>query len=92
MQTIRKIGWADLGSWPAALASMLPLWLFSLAVTAEGFPPSLVSIEWAFTFILVALALSILLLWKGWMTFELLLYSLFPFFFSRPPGRNFHPL
>jgi hypothetical protein len=84
MQAIRKIGWADLGSWPAAIASLLPLWLFSLAVSAEGFPPPAISIEWAIAFILLALALSIVLLWKGWLTFELLLYSLFPFFLLFP--------
>jgi hypothetical protein len=79
VQTIRKIGWADLGSWPAAIASLLPLWLFSLAITTEGFPRPPLSPAWALSFIAVALALSIVLLWKGWLTFELLLYSLFPF-------------
>ena len=27
MQAIRRMGWADLGSWPAAFASLVPLWL-----------------------------------------------------------------
>ncbi len=80
MQTIRRMGWADLGSWPAALASLLPLWLFSLAVSAEGFPPPFVTAPLAISFVVIGLALGIVLLWKGWMTFELLLYSLFPFF------------
>jgi hypothetical protein len=79
METIRKIGWADLGSWPAALASLLPLWLFALAVSAEGFPRPPILVGGAYTCLFLALALSILLLWKGWLTFELLLYSLFPF-------------
>ena len=80
MQTLRRMGWADLGSWPSAFASLVPLWLFSLAVSAEGFPPPLVTGPWAISFLVLGLALSIVLLWKGWMTFELLLYSLFPFF------------
>ena len=84
MQAIRRMGWADLGSWQAAFASLLPLWLFSLAVAAEGFPPSPVTVPWALSFIFLGLALSIVLLWKGWMTFELLLYSLFPFFLLFP--------
>ena len=84
MQAIRKIGWADLGSWPAGIASLLPLWLFSLAVTAEGFPPPAISIEWAIAFLLLALALSIVFLRKGWLTFELLLYSLFPLLLLGP--------
>jgi hypothetical protein len=79
MQTIRKIGWADLGSWPAAVASLLPLWLVSLAVSAEGFPRPVISISMAVTFLVLALGVSILLMWKGWLTFELLLLSLLPF-------------
>jgi hypothetical protein len=79
MEMIRKIAWYDLGSWPAALASLLPLWMFALAVSAEGFPRPLISAGWAISLVPVALALSVVLLWKGWLTFELLLYSLFPF-------------
>ena len=79
MQTIRKIGWADLGSWPAAAASLLPLWLISLAVTTEGFPKPFISPALAVTLLVLAFVASGALLWKGWLTFELLLYSLFPF-------------
>jgi hypothetical protein len=79
MDTIRKFGWADLGSWPAALASLLPLWLISLAVSTEGFPRPLISPSWAIALLVLALGISIFLLWKGWLTFELLLLSLSPF-------------
>lgn len=79
MQTLKKIGWADLGSWPAALVSLFPLWLVTMAVMAEGFPRPPISPGMAVTALLLALALSIFLLWKVWLTFELLLYSLFPF-------------
>jgi len=79
MDTIRKIGWSDLGSWPAAVASLLPLWLISLAVTTEGFPRSPISPTLAIGFLVLALIISSVLLWKGWLTFDLLFYSLFPF-------------
>jgi hypothetical protein len=80
MQTIRKLEWVDLGSWPAAFASLLPLWLFSLAASAEGFPRPPISAGWGTVLFYLGLGLSILLLWKGWLTVDLLLYSLFPLF------------
>jgi hypothetical protein len=79
MEMIRKIGWADLGSWPATLGSFLPLWLVTLAVMAEGFPRPPLSPGLALIALILALAVSIVLLWKVWLTPELLLYSLFPF-------------
>jgi hypothetical protein len=81
MQAIRNIGWADLGSWPATLTSLLLLWLFSLAVSSEGFPRPALSPAGAMTVLVLGLVISGVLLWRGWFTFELLLYSLFPFFF-----------
>jgi hypothetical protein len=79
METIKKIGWADLGSWWATLASLFPLWLISLAVMSEGFPKPFLSPGLALSALILALAVSVVLLWKVWLTFELLLYSLFPF-------------
>jgi hypothetical protein len=63
----------------ATLANLLPLWLLSLAIMREGFPQPPVSLELAVTAFVLAIAVSILLLWKGWLTFDLLLYTLFPF-------------
>jgi hypothetical protein len=63
----------------AILATLLPLWLLSVAIMTEGFPRPPISIELAITSFVLAITISILLLWKRWMTIELLLYSLFPF-------------
>jgi hypothetical protein len=78
MDAIRKIGWADPGTWRATLASLLPLWLLSLAILSEGFPRPLVSPMLGGAAFVLAIAAGIVLLWKGWLTFEVLLYSLFP--------------
>ena len=66
-------------SWMMTIAGLLPLWLWSVAITVEGFPPPPISIGIAMASFLLALALSGLLLWKRWMAFELFVYSLFPF-------------
>jgi hypothetical protein len=75
--TIRKMGWVDVGSWQATLASLLPIWLLSFAM----------AMSWAQTYIPTELAciafwfvpiVGLFLIWKGWMTVEVLLYSLFP--------------
>lgn len=68
-------------SWPPTLASLLPLWLLALAVTAEGFPTPPISIELATISLGLAICVGIVLLWKGRMTLGLLLYSLLPFLF-----------
>ncbi len=74
MEIIHEIGWADLGSWRAALASFLPLWLLSFAFAVP------VSIDLvAYIAFYLAIPVSIILLRKGWLTFDLILYSLFPF-------------
>jgi hypothetical protein len=72
-ETIEKIGWADLGSWTATLASFLPLWLLSFAFTGA------VSIKLAYVAFYLTIPVSLILLWKGWLTFDLILYSLFSF-------------
>jgi hypothetical protein len=45
----------------------------------EGFPRPPISIELAIISFVLAITVSIVLLWKRWMTIELILYSLFPF-------------
>jgi hypothetical protein len=79
METIKKIQWISEDSWMATLASLLPLWLLSVAVMVEGFPSPPISLELAVTAFVLAIASSIVLLWKGWLEFDIILYSLFPF-------------
>ncbi len=75
MKTIPKIEWEELGSWRATLASLLPLWLFFIFYT---------NISGSFFEILEMIALYLIIpvcivsLLKGWMTFDLLLYSFLP--------------
>ena len=63
----KEFGRAELGSWRATFASLLPLWLITLAYTSFGY-----------TGFLLAIVVSILLLWKIWLTPELVLYSFIP--------------
>jgi len=78
MENVKEIRWADPRSWSATLASLLPLWLLSFAIMAEGFPRPPVSVALAITSFVLAIAVSIVLFWKRWMTIELILYSLVP--------------
>lgn len=65
-ENIRSFGQADLGSWQATFASLLPLWLLMLAYT-----------HWGMVAFILAIAIGIVLLLKIWMTPELILYSFF---------------
>jgi hypothetical protein len=78
---VNRIRMAQPRSWSTTLASMLPLWLLSLSIMVEGFPPPPISGEVAIAAFVTTIVLSILLTWKRWMTIELLLYSLSPFRF-----------
>lgn len=75
----KKIRLASPGTWSAILASLLPLWLFSTAVTAEGFPKPPVPIELGIAAFVLAIIASIFLLWKGWLDVDIILGSLIPF-------------
>jgi hypothetical protein len=79
MRSVKAIRWADPRSWSPPLASLLPLWLFSFAIMAEGFPRPPISAEVAITSLVTAIVASIALMGKRWMTIGLLLYSLVPF-------------
>jgi hypothetical protein len=68
MKTIAYIRWADPPFWVETLANLLPLWLIILAFTVGSLG-----------IFLLAIAAMIFLLWLGWFTPELILYSLFPF-------------
>ena len=75
MKVMPKIEWEELGSWKATLASLLPLWLFFFAFT--NISGSILEILEIIAFYLI-IPVCIVSLWKGWMTFDLLLYSFFP--------------
>ena len=79
MEAIKKVQWAEDDSWLVSAANLLPLWLLSLAITAEGFPRPPLSPELAVTAFLLAIGVSLVLLWKGWLAPDLLLYTFFPF-------------
>jgi hypothetical protein len=66
-------------AWQKTLICLLPLWLLSISVMAEGFPHPPIPIGLAYASFALAVLVSVLLVWKGWMTFGLILYSLVPF-------------
>jgi len=75
MKTMPKIEREELGSWKATLASLLPLWLFFFAYT--NISGSILEILEIIALYLI-IPVCIVSLWKGLMTFDLLLYSFFP--------------
>jgi len=64
MEIIKKIQWFPKDSWLATLASLLPLWLWSLAISVEGFPKPPVPVEVGIASFWLAIVVSIVLLWK----------------------------
>ena len=80
MKTIAYLRWADPPVWQATLANSLPIWLLALVIN-----PGLPFPAWiAGMLFLLAVAMIMLLLWLGWLTPELILYSLLsviPMFF-----------
>jgi len=81
MEIIKKFQWFPEDSWLATLASLLPLWLWSLAITVEGFPKPPVPVEVGIASFWLAIVVSIVLLWKRWLPPDVLLVSLVPFVF-----------
>lgn len=68
-------------SWSVSAASLLPLWLLALAVSAEGFPPAPISVQAAMGLFLAAVAIAMLLLWKKWIGPAVVLSYNIPFAF-----------
>ena len=66
-------------AWRKTVFSLLPLWLLSIAVMAEGLPSPPIPIGLAYVSLVLAVLVSVLLVWKGWMSLVLILYSLIPF-------------
>ena len=81
METIKKTPWFPEASWLATLASLLPLWLLSLAITVEGFPKPPIPVEVGIASFWLAIAVGIVLLWKSWLPPDVALVSLIPFVF-----------
>ncbi len=80
MEMIKKLRYVNEDSWLATFASLLPLWLLSLATTLEGFPRPPISLEMvAFASLWLVIPVSIVLLWKRWLPLDVLLVSLVPF-------------
>jgi hypothetical protein len=71
--------WAPEDSWLAILASLLPLFMLSMAVMVEGFPDPPISPALAVTAFVLAIVTGIDQLRRGWLEIDLLLYSLIPF-------------
>ena len=79
METMKKIQWKPEDSRIATLVSLLPLWLLSLIILAIVLPQPPIPEGLAVSAVLLILAVSIALLWKGWLDIDIFLYSLFPF-------------
>jgi len=78
MEAIEKIRLTVPLSWGSTVASLLPLWLLSIAITAEGGGSPPVSGELARISFALAIAASIVFLWNRWMVLEVFFYSLAP--------------
>jgi hypothetical protein len=79
METMKKIQWKPEDSRIATLVSLLPLWLLSLIILAIVLPQPPIPEGLAVSAVLLILAISIALLWKGWLEIDIFFYSLFPF-------------
>jgi len=75
--TIAYLRWAEPPLWKVTLADFLPLWLFSFTLMGISIGPFQIGPRLAGAAFLLAVAATILLLWMGWFTPELVLYSLF---------------
>lgn len=77
-RTVAYLRWAEPPLWQVTLADSLPLWLLSvifmdISIGLFPFGPGLEGVPF-----LIVIAVTTLLLWMGWFTPELILYSLFP--------------
>jgi len=78
MEAIKKMRWGSEDSWIATLANLLPFWLLSVVMMSEGFPKPLLSREVAAPIFVLAIVISLILLWMGWLEFDILFYSCLP--------------
>jgi len=61
------------------LSNLLPLWLFSITITVEGFPDPPIILRVAFACFGVGCLIFIALIFKKWIPLEISLLSFFPF-------------
>ena len=78
MKAMRKMEWTVQDSWIVILVTLLPLWFFSVAILAEGFPNPPIPLVPALIAFVLAIAIGILLVWNRWLKLDLILYSIFP--------------
>jgi hypothetical protein len=78
MEKTEVFRWITRQSWMPAIICPLPLWLLSFAIMAEGFPRPPISLGLASISFYLAIAASVVLLWKSWENADLVLYSLVP--------------
>lgn len=71
-------------AWLVTLACCLPLWLFALAVASEGFPRPPLPYQAGLAVFFLGIAVSVVLIVLRWLTPELILVSVLPFFFLYP--------
>jgi len=65
--------------WRKTLSNLLPLWLFSISIMVEGFPDPPISLGVAYTCFGTGCLIILALIFKKWITLEILLLSFFPF-------------
>ena len=78
METANEIQLVDRSSWSITIVSLLPLWLFSLAIMVEGFPRSPIPLSLAIASFLSAIAIIVILWWNRNISLEFILYCGIP--------------
>jgi hypothetical protein len=68
MENAKETRWAEPAAWITTLGNLLPFWLLSFVVMAEGFPRPPISGEVTIASFVTAIAASIALVWKRWLT------------------------
>jgi hypothetical protein len=78
MEMVLEQRLTDPSAWLKTLICLLPMWLISLAVSVEGFPAPPIPGWAAGSAFVCGLLLLLVLLVRGWIWFDLVLYSLLP--------------
>lgn len=78
MEYVNEIRLADRSSWSNTILSLLPLWLFSLAIMVEGFPRSPIPLSLAIISFLSAISIIVILWWNKNISLEFILYCGIP--------------
>ncbi len=78
MEFVNEIRLADRSSWSNTILSLLPLWLFSLAIMVEGFPRSPIPLSLAIISFLSVISIIVILWWNKNISLEFILYCGIP--------------